>query len=145
MCITLVIHTYKMNKTVTEVLKVNQAFYETFAAGDYAAMEMLWAKVNEVSVIHPGSVILHGREAVMTSWQQILENSGGNRVLCSGPKAYILGASAYVVCDEVFPEGRLIATNIFVLEDGDWRMVHHQAGPVNRTGQRMAKNTNSIH
>lgn len=134
-----------MDNSVTEVLKINQAFYDTFTAGDYAAMEKLWAKINEVSVIHPGSEILHGHEAVMISWRQILENSGGSQVCCSEPKAYILGDSAYVVCNEVFPEGRLIATNIFVLEEGAWRMVHHQAGPVNRARKRTAEITRSVH
>ena len=134
-----------MNNTVTEVLKVNRAFYESFASGDYTAMKMLWAKLNEVSVIHPGSVILHGHEAVMISWQQLLENSGGSQIRCAEAKAYILGNSAYVVCNEVFPEGQLIATNIFVLEGGTWRMVHHQAGPVNRARQDAAEITKSIH
>jgi hypothetical protein len=27
----------------------------------------------------------------------------------------------------------LAATNVFVLEDGQWRMVHHHAGPLART------------
>lgn len=134
-----------MDNSVTEVLKINQAFYNTFAAGDYAAMEMLWAKLIEVSVIHPGSEILHGHEAVMISWRQILENSGGSQIRCSEPKAYILGNAAYVVCKEVFPEGWLIATNIFVLEEGAWRMVHHQAGPVNQARQQETASTKSIH
>ena len=139
------IYTNKMNEKTTEVLKVNQAFYDTFAAGDYMTMEMLWAKANEVSVIHPGNVILHGHEAVMMSWRQILENSGGSQISCSEAKAYILGNSAYVICNEVFPEGRLIATNIFVLEEGAWYMVHHQAGPINRIRERAAEIAKSIH
>lgn len=134
-----------MNKTENEVLKVNQAFYKNFAAGDYKAMEILWAKANEVSVIHPGSEILHGHEAVMMSWQNILENSGGSQISCAEAKACIFGKSAYVICNEVFPEGRLIATNIFVLEEGAWRMVHHQAGPLNRVRQSVSDINKSIH
>jgi hypothetical protein len=134
-----------MNKTANDILKINQAFYDAFAAGDYAAVEKLWAKVNEVSVIHPRSGVLHGRKAVMMSWQQILINSGGSQISCADPKAYILGETAYVVCNEVFPEGQLIATNIFVFEDDAWRMVHHQAGPCNQVSQRASDITKSLH
>lgn len=134
-----------MDKTASNVLKVNQAFYETFAAGDYAEMEKLWSRTSEVSVIHPGSEMLHGHEAVMMSWKQILDNSGGSQILCAEPKVYMLGDSAYVICNEVFPEGQLIATNIFVVEEGVWYMVHHQAGPLNQVRQHVPDNSRSIH
>jgi hypothetical protein len=29
-----------------------------------------------------------------------------------------------------------VATNLFVLEDGAWRLVFHQAGPVHRRAER---------
>jgi ketosteroid isomerase-like protein len=134
-----------MNEMGDDVLKVNQAFYDAFAAGDFPAMETLWAGFDEVSVIHPGNTALHGRKDVMMSWQQILENSGGSGVRCTSPRAYILGDIAYVVCSEVFPEGQLIATNIFVLEDGEWRMVHHQAGPDNQISRATSDFTSSVH
>ena len=38
------------------------------------------------------------------------------------------GSSAYVICYEKVTNGVLIATNIFVREDGAWRMIHHHAG-----------------
>ena len=134
-----------MNKIANDVLRINRVFYEIFAAGDYAEMKKLWANGKEVSVIHPGSMVLHGHEAVMMSWQQILENSGGSKIRCVEPRVYILGDTAYVICNEVFPEGQLIATNIFVLEEGAWRMVHHQAGPVNQPMQNISDSTKSIH
>jgi hypothetical protein len=42
----------------------------------------------------------------------------------------MLGTAGFVVCHEVLPEGVLVATNVFVREDGAWKVVHHQAGPV---------------
>ena len=44
-------------------------------------------------------------------------------------RAFVLGEAGYVTCFEAFPEGFLIATNLFVREEGEWRLVHHQAGP----------------
>ncbi len=134
-----------MNKVTDNVLKVNQAFYDAFAVGDFSALKALWAGIDEVSVIHPGSTALHGRQAVMMSWQQIFENTSTHDIRSINARAYTLGDMAYVVCNEVFPEGQLIATNIFLLEDGKWRMVHHQAGPDNQMGLATAALTNSVH
>lgn len=134
-----------MNEIAKNILKVNQAFYNAFAAGDYIMIEKIWARTHDVSVIHPGSVVLHGREAVMMSWQQILENSGGSHIQCVDPKVYVFGETAYVVCNEYFPEGQLVATNIFVIEDGNWRMVHHQAGFQNKTNSKLTDTIRQLH
>jgi len=117
------------NKTLRQVLLINSAFYDAFAAGDFLAVKDIWSKNHQTSVIHPGSAALHGQKAVMMSWELIFKNSGPHDIKCINEKVYLIGESAYVVCSEIFPEGQLIATNIFVIEDGGWRMVHHQAGP----------------
>ena len=44
---------------------------------------------------------------------------------------HLWGDTALVICEESFREGRLVATNIFVREADDWRLLHHQAGPLN--------------
>ncbi|WP_276603288.1 nuclear transport factor 2 family protein [Nannocystis pusilla] len=38
----------------------------------------------------------------------------------------------YVICAQTIGDTELVATNIFVREDGEWKMVHHHAGPVVR-------------
>lgn len=134
------------NRTLKEVLEVNTAFYEAFAAGDFLAIKQLWSRSNDISVIHPGSTALHGQKAVMMSWQLIFKNSGSHNIECINERAYLYDGSAYIVCSEVFPEGQLIATNIFVVEDGDWRMVHHQAGPCSTSGPQGSQATsNALH
>lgn len=85
-------------------------------------------------MIHPGSAALHGQETVVMSWELIFENSGPHDIKCINERVYLIGESAYVVCSEVFPDGQLMATNIFVIEEGQWRMVHHQAGPSYNSG-----------
>jgi ketosteroid isomerase-like protein len=123
------------NKTLKQILQVNRAFYDAFAAGDFLTVKQTWSKSDQISVIHPGSVALHGHKAVMASWELIFENSGSHDIKCINERVYLAGESAYVVCNEVFPEGQLVATNIFVIENGLWRMVHHQAGPCPDSGQ----------
>ncbi|MFN0042124.1 MAG: nuclear transport factor 2 family protein [Alphaproteobacteria bacterium] len=112
-----------------KVLQANAAFYRAFAARDLAAMENLWARQHEVACLHPGWGPLVERAAVMQSWQQILTNPGAPKVTCAAPRAWVFGELAFVICFEALGADYLIATNIFAREDGQWRMVHHHAGP----------------
>jgi ketosteroid isomerase-like protein len=111
------------------VLAANSAFYAAFRARDLAAMERLWARAAPVAVIHPGWPALHGRQAVLESWEGILGSPSSPDIACARARAYVLGEVAFVICNEKLPTGDLIATNVFTREDGRWLLVHHQAGP----------------
>jgi hypothetical protein len=67
---------------------------------------------------------------VISSWRGILENPTSPKIRCVDPRVHLLGDTAYVICFEVFGGSKLVATNVFAREEGSWRMVHHQAGPV---------------
>lgn len=119
------------NKTLKQILEVNRAFYDAFAAGDFLTVQQTWSRSDQISVIHPGSAALHGYKAVMTSWELIFENSGSHDIKCINERVYLTGESAYVVCNEVFPEVQLVATNILSLKrvNGEWctiKQVHIQ-------------------
>lgn len=109
------------------VLEANTDFYVAFARGDDAAMERLWAHGPAITCIHPGWQALVGRDAVMESWKAILASPPPVR--CIGARAFVNGTNAHVICYEGLGDGMLVATNLFVLEDQVWRMIHHQAGP----------------
>lgn len=117
------------------ILFANDAFYTAFATGDLAAMDAVWARRAPVCCIHPGWTALNDRDAIMESWRGILSaNVGDGRrataaIRCVRPEVFLLRDAAWVACHEILPNGILIATNIFVPEDGAWRMVHHHAGP----------------
>lgn len=119
-----------MNDQLNQVLHANESFYEALINSDYQSMELLWANESDVAVIHPGWPPLHGREAVMDSWKRILAGDSTQGMYCSNAKFYLLDKVAFVICSECFPEGELIATNIFVLEKDIWKIVHHQGGPM---------------
>ncbi len=111
------------------VLFANEAFYAAFTTRDLEAMEKVWSERENITCIHPGWTALLGREAVMESWRAILTNPQSPQVAISGAAAMLLlGEVAYVVCYEHLTDAVLAATNIFVREDGWWRLVHHQAG-----------------
>ena len=110
------------------VLAANLEFYRAFAMRDVAAMDALWARRAPVGCIHPGWPALSDRDAVMESWRSILSNSESPRIACYDERVLLYGDTALVLCEEELEGGTLVAGNLFVREDGAWRLAHHQAG-----------------
>jgi ketosteroid isomerase-like protein len=113
-----------------DLLVANAAFYAAFNAKDFGAMDALWARTAAVACVHPGWNALEGREQVMESWRGILGNSEQPRVFVGAESAHELGDVGYVLCREIVDGSALATTNLFTLEDGEWRMVHHHTSPV---------------
>jgi len=109
------------------VLAANARFYSAFAAKDADAMAAVWARRSPVACVHPGWQPLHGRDAVLASWRSILSGPGAPAISCGDAVAHVLGDTALVLCIERIPGVELIATNILIREDGEWKMVHHHA------------------
>jgi len=122
----------------SEVLASNEAFYDAFNSRDMDAMDRLWAKLAPVVCLHPGSTALHGRTQVIRSWQSILGSDGAPRVSVEGPRVVMLGETAMVLCYERVTDpdtgtgAVLAATNVFVREGGEWRLVHHHSSAIGR-------------
>lgn len=111
------------------VLFANDRFYAAFAGRDVQAMEGIWAKKG-ATCIHPGWQPLYGREEILESWRAILGEEGSPHIKCRAPHAQLYGDTAAVICIEDLDGSFLCATNLFIREDGEWRMAHHHAGPV---------------
>jgi len=94
------------------VLSANEAFYLAFSNQDISGMEGLWSANHDITVIHPGWPALLGHHPVLSSWKRILEGGMSPNISCVDARANVLGDA------------------IFVLEHGDWKMIHHQAGPL---------------
>jgi len=116
-----------VNRETERVLFANDAFYLAFAGGDMAAMLSAWSDRDDIACIHPGWELLKDRSNVMESWQAVLANPPPVRVVA--PTVFFRGAAAFVACYEEIGGGYLLATNIFFLEDREWKMVHHHAAP----------------
>ncbi|MDA1090067.1 MAG: nuclear transport factor 2 family protein [Proteobacteria bacterium] len=110
------------------VLFANDAFYLAFANRDLDAMGDIWARDTSITCIHPGWEPLIGRDEVMESIEAILSNAPPTNITCKNPTVRVFGDIACVLCYEVLDQGTLVATNIFVHEDGQWKIIHHQAG-----------------
>jgi len=113
-----------------DVLEINEAFYRAFNQKDVQAMDRIWSCSDEISCIHPGWNVLRGRDAVLDSWHGILTNAGQPRIVTGGAIATFTGDTAVVICRELVSGSALVATNVFVRENGEWRLLHHQSGPV---------------
>jgi hypothetical protein len=59
-----------------------------------------------------------------------MEGGETPKITCINANVSVMGNIAIVVCTEVIAETKLIATNIFALEEEDWKMIHHQASPL---------------
>lgn len=124
----------------SDVLAANEAFYDAFAARDIPAMEAIWSGRKDIACVHPGWDAIVGRSEVLSSWRAILSSPEAPNVLCAGAIAHVLGDVAYVLCNEILQNAELCATNLFMREDGAWKLVHHHAGPIaSRTDDLSAK------
>jgi hypothetical protein len=92
-----------------------------------------------IACTHPGWSPLTEREAVIESWRGILSNPDSPLAACHDEEVFLWGDVAMVICEEELPGNTLTATNLFVKEGGDWRMVHHHAGPVFMRQQAAAR------
>ena len=105
------------------VLAANRAFYDAFNAKDVEAMAEIWAD-GEVTCIHPHRAVVAGREAVLHTWRQILENPDQGRIVFAAENPRIEGDAAVVAGVPI------AATNVFLRAGGRWRMIHHHGSPV---------------
>lgn len=114
------------------LLAANRRFYEAFSRADLSAMDDVWARVVPVTCVHPGWTPLVEREEIMESWQAILAGSAPREIEYGAAEAFPGEDMGYVICAQTIGDTELVATNIFAREDGEWKMVHHHAGPVVR-------------
>ena len=114
------------DEEIRAALAANAEFYDALASGNYGAMDELWAATTPVLCTHPGTPALHGREAVMESWRDVL--SSPPPVTCSSSRVAVVRGLAFVTCLEHIGDGTLAASNVFVWENRSWKLVHHQSG-----------------
>ena len=116
--------------TEDDVLHANERFYQAFNLKDAGLMDDAWAREHAVSCVHPGWNVLEGRANVLESWHNILANPNQPRIVSGGATVTLFGDLALVICRELVAGSPLVATNVFVREDGAWRLLHHQSSPV---------------
>lgn len=133
--------------------EAESAFYSAFEMGDAQLMEAVLAEQG-VCCVHPGSLPLVGREAVLDSWAHILSNS-------MEPVIYpeVLNRSVFdeiavhLVAERIArdhqpdsPTSLVLATNVYVRQQNGWRiMEHHASLPREREDQTREKEIVTTH
>ena len=114
---------------VERVLEANESFYRAFASGDVGALEALFADGDGVATAHPWRPPRHGREAVVDGWRAIV-GAGAPPIRPISPQVSLLGDCAVLTCIEDTGGDPCVATNVFVRQDGSWRLAHHHGAPL---------------
>ncbi len=115
------------------VLAANIAFYQAFEEGSFDVMSDLWEHSDRASCTHPGWPTLRGWSRISASWVALLRSGAGNQFIITNEHVEVVGDTAWVTCDEnlLGPStgGTVASVNMFVLSDGQWRVVvHHGSG-----------------
>ena len=116
----------------------NDQFYAALNAmftGNLEPMDAIWSHGDQVTDMGPFGGRLTGWQAVGDEFKKEAAMKLGGKVLCKELHVYLGTDMGYTVCVE---EGENMsadskpvvvshrATNIFQLENGKWKMVHHQ-------------------
>ena len=112
------------------VLAANRVFYDAFNARDMEVMSDLWSRDIEVTCIHPHRAMLVGRDDVLRSWRAILGHPEQPKIVFAAEPPRIFNDVGIVSGREVVAAVPITATNIYVREAGEWRMIHHHGSPV---------------
>lgn len=119
------------------LLEANNHFYKALDAmftGDLSLMRAVWSHSDEASLQGPFGNRIDGSEAVLAHFDKESKMGMAGRVLCKNIRTGLGTDMAYVTCieegDNMTLNGQPVvvhhrATNVFRLEDGAWKMVHH--------------------
>ncbi|THF94514.1 hypothetical protein TEA_016446 [Camellia sinensis var. sinensis] len=118
------------------VLAANARFYNSFKNGDLASMQALWAKEDNVCVVHPGVSGISGYDLVMGSWEFVwADYEFPLQIEIKDVQVHVRGDLGYVTCIELVKTkgsswGRQFATNVFERINGQWFICIHHASHV---------------
>ena len=125
------------------VRAANSAFYAALEARDLDAMSEVWEHADRIVVTHPGWPMLRGWARVAGSWDAIFRNTGYIQFVLTDELVTVVGDSAWVTLDENILQSassdelsgsKATSVNVFVRDEGAWKMVVHHASPVSAEG-----------
>jgi len=120
------------------LIAANDSFYSALNAmfvGDMTGMNAIWSHRDYVTQMGPFGGRLTGWEKVGADFQQNADMKFGGAISCKDMHAYVGNGMGYTTCVEegenLDSTGTLMkvrhrATNVFELQDGAWKMIHHQ-------------------
>jgi ketosteroid isomerase-like protein len=125
-----------MTERLSTPEQAETAFYQAIEQADLGAMMAVWAEDEEIICIHPGGARLIGLEAVRDSWRGIFAAGPRLRFRLLDPRIQAgRMVSVHNLVERITVSGDLrphlvLATNVYVLTTGGWRMLMHHASPM---------------
>ncbi|HIE65563.1 MAG: nuclear transport factor 2 family protein [Nitrospira sp.] len=126
-----------MENTIEAVRLANDAFYQAFENLDIQEMEGLWSKKDYIKCVHPGWEARLGWKEVRDSWVVIFNHTYGIKFEVDVLDITIHGEWGWALCVEristqnegKWVKGKVIGTNLFERQDGQWLLIHHHGSP----------------
>ena len=126
------------------VSATNTAFYQAIEHADLDLMGAIWDTAEDIRCVHPGTLMLNGRSAVMRSWAVVMAGTPYIQFFITDVDVSLVGDVALVVCNENvltgvetpdgspsgFAGGKAVATNVFRRTASGWRLWAHHSSPV---------------
>jgi ketosteroid isomerase-like protein len=124
-------------QAATKLRAANDQFYaalNSMFTGDIAPMNAIWSHRDDVTFMGPFGGRLVGWEAVGAEFKREAGLKFGGRVVCKDVLVHVEGDTGYTIGIEegenMSAEGKPVtvyfrATNIFHVEAGQWRLIHH--------------------
>jgi ketosteroid isomerase-like protein len=119
--------------TQDDVRAVSDRFYSGLSRMDVAALPEIWSHSDDVTTMHPMGGEQVGWEEVRTSFEQAAGSMTDSQVSLLDQRIYvgtdlayetgIERGSAKLAGEPIEFEQRV--TNVYRLEDGRWKMIHH--------------------
>lgn len=117
--------------------EANARFYRAIEELDLSGMDSLWLHETWVRCIHPGWDVIVGWDSIRESWQRIFANTSWIRVTPTAVDVQVHGPVGMVGCTEniTAPKDEDVgvavaqATNLFLLTEEGWVLIHHHASP----------------
>ena len=123
-----------------EIRNATMRFYvalNSVLQGDLAPMQTVWSHRPDVSNLSPAGDRAHGWNDVYAYYRNMSRQNAGAARVAPADIVVVAGTDlGYSVCTENgqvrSPEGPMVrysqrVTNIFRLEDGKWKLIHHHA------------------
>ena len=129
----------KNNKSNNELAlrQVNDQFYASLNVmftGNLEPMNAIWSHSKDITDLGPFGGMLVGWDSVSAEFKKEAGMKLGGKVECTDLVAHAGTDMGYTVCTEVGQNMSAVgkpvvvshrATNVFRLENGQWKMVHH--------------------
>jgi len=119
------------------LIAANDTFYRALENREIETMDALWLHEGWVRCVHPGRDALVGWPGIRRSFEEIFARTRWLQVTPTSIDVMVFGEIGVIACVEnITIENQdemgmkvALATNIFRLTDGGWRMMHHHASP----------------